>query len=102
MLLAAESARSGSTPTKSTKSPMPTPARLSASSSRMASLSASPSPCTPVPVPELSLLRDELVDIVDSVRGRVLRTHVCRGEIVLISCVSGYCCHHRGCCGHNG
>lgn len=46
---AAESARSGSTPTRLTKSPTPTLARPSASSSPMASSSASQSPCTPVP-----------------------------------------------------
>jgi hypothetical protein len=42
-LSAAESARSGSTPTRPARSPTPTPVRRSASSSKMASSSASPS-----------------------------------------------------------
>ena len=47
-LLAAESARFGSTQMKSMRSRMPTPVKLSANSSLMALLSANKSPCTRV------------------------------------------------------
>ena len=75
--LAVVSARSGSIPTKSTKSRTPTPVKPSANSSAMASLSASRSPCTPAPVPEPSTKPDESADTVATVRERVPRTLEC-------------------------
>jgi hypothetical protein len=61
------------------KSPMPTPAKPSESSLQMASSSASLSQCTLDPAPVSSLLHEELVDTVVSVRGRARLMLVCQG-----------------------
>jgi len=75
----AVNARSGSTQMRSARSQTPTPVKPSASSLPMVSSSASQSPCTLDPAPVSSLLPDELVDTVVSVRERVLLMLVCQG-----------------------
>jgi hypothetical protein len=92
--LAAENARFGSIPTRSAKSPMPTPAKPSESSLQMASSSASPSPCTLDLAPGNSQLREELVDTVVSVRGRVQLMLVCPGMLCQIFGMGGHILTH--------
>lgn len=85
----AESARSGSIPMKSAKSPMPIPAKPSASSLQMASSSESLLPCTLDLAPATLLLHEELVDTVVSVSGRVQRMLVCPGMLPKSTFVRG-------------